>query len=114
MAALCWTNAEEPGHHCSCAQTAPRFLRGMRHASQLLEGYLLQGIAPVALASKVLAGYKEAVHDAAVRGVRGGAVVGLGCVRLQALDRAQTWLFYCCCKARAGPQSKLCTAYDRL
>jgi len=35
--------------------------------SRLLEGYLLQGTAPVALAGKVVTAFKEGVHDAAVR-----------------------------------------------
>jgi hypothetical protein len=44
----------------------------------MLEGYLLQGIAPAALAGKVLTAFKETVHDAAVR------VVSRGCRHVRA------------------------------
>ncbi|KAI8472247.1 MAG: hypothetical protein J3K34DRAFT_519870 [Monoraphidium minutum] len=51
---------------------------GAEGYSKLLEGYLLQGIPPPALASKVLTAFKEAMHDAAVRVVRGSVLATKG------------------------------------
>jgi hypothetical protein len=61
--------------HASFSKAGGAMLTGVHPvlagpSCQVLEGYLLQGIAPAALAAKVVAAFKDAVHDAAIRVVR--------------------------------------------
>lgn len=66
---------------CAPAMPASATLCRLRHSrvplrrcgcavQQVLEGYLLQGIEPAALASKVVSAFKEVLHESAMRAVR--------------------------------------------